>query len=99
MKYKDIIEFLFNKKEEEGLFYLEDTEMEKLKKETITISHEIFELINKKVHPKCRKKLLNLLNKYDDAETLQVSKENELFYKNGVADGVKFILTALSIRW
>ena len=60
MKYKDIIDFLFNKKEEEGLFYLEDTEMEKLKKETITISHEIFELINKKVHPKCRKKLLNL---------------------------------------
>lgn len=98
MEYKDIIDFLFNKKEDEGLFYLEDTQREKLSKETIAISDEIIDFINKKVHPKCRKKLLNLLSKYDDAETSQVSKEYELFYKNGVSDGIKLILYGISMK-
>lgn len=98
MDYKDIINFLFNKKEDEEFFDLEDDEREKLKEKSGMAYDEIIKFIDSRVHPKSRNKLKKLLFKYDDAECAYLRKENELLYRNGVADGVKFIITALTIK-
>lgn len=98
MDYNDIINFLFNKKEDEELFDLENVEREKLKGKSGIVYDEIIKFIDSRVHPKSRNRLKNLLLKYDDAECACWRKENELLYRNGVADGVKFIITALTIK-
>ena len=88
MKYKDIVDFIFNKKEDEELFALEDAELERLKDKSVITYNDIIELIDKKVHPKCREKLKNLLLKYENQECAYLRKQNELLYRNGVADSV-----------
>lgn len=98
MEYKNIIDFLFNKKEDEELFYLEDAEREKLKDKSSIIFDEIINFIDVQVHPKCREKLKELLHKYDDVETEYLRKECELLYKNGVSDGIQLILYGLSMK-
>lgn len=98
MNYRDIINFVFNKKEDEELFDLEDSEREKLKEKSGIVYDEIIKFIDSRVHPKSRNKLKRLLLKYDEVECGYLRKENELLYRNGVADGVKFIITALTIK-
>lgn len=98
MDYKDIINFLFNKKEDEELFDLEDSEREKFKNSSEMAYDELIKFIDSRVHPKSRNKLKHLLLKYDEVECGYLRKENELLYRNGVADGVKFIITALTIK-
>lgn len=98
MNYKDIINFLFNKKEDEELFDLEDSKREMFKNKSSIAYDEIIKFIDLKVHPKSRNKLKDLLSKYDDVECEYLRKENELLYRNGIADGVKFIMTALSMK-
>ncbi len=98
MNYRDIINFVFNKKEDEELFDLEDLERERCKNKSSLAYDEIIKFIDTRVHPKSRNKLKNLLSKYNDVECEYLCKENELLYRNGVADGVKFIITALTIK-
>lgn len=98
MNYRDIINFVFNKKEDEELFDLEDSEREKFKNSSEMVYDELIKFIDSRVHPKSRNKLKHLLLKYDEVECGYLRKENELFYRNGVADGVKFIITALTIK-
>ena len=99
MNYRDIINFVFNNKEDEELFDLEDSEREKFKNSSEMVYDELIKFIDSRVHPKSRNKLKHLLLKYDEVECGYLRKENELFYRNGVADGVKFIITALTIKW
>ena len=99
MNYKDIINFLFNKKEDEELFDLEDSKREMFKNKSSIAYDEIIKFIDLRVHPKSRNKLKDLLSKYDDVECEYLRKENELLYRNGIADGVKFIITVLSTKW
>ena len=52
MNYKDIINFLFNKKEDEELFDLEDQERERCKNKSSIVYDEIIKFIDSRVHPK-----------------------------------------------
>lgn len=95
---KNIIDFLFDKKDEDQLFLLEDTELKKLDNKITMVNNEISKFIEKRVHPKSRKKLRRLLRDYSNAIFVHVARENELYYKYGVSDGVKFITSSLSVK-
>ena len=98
MENNDIIDFFFDKKIEDNLFLLEDAELERLENKKTIAEKEISKFIDKRVHPKSRKKLRKLLLKYNDAVFVSIARENQLYYKSGVSDGVKFITTALSSK-
>jgi hypothetical protein len=98
MENKNIIDFLFDKKEEDNLFSLDDIELDTLKNKVEIVENEILKFIDKRVHPKSRKKLRRLLLNYNNAIFISAAKENELYYKYGVSDGAKFITSALSIK-
>lgn len=98
MENQDIINFLFNKKVEDNIFLIEDNELHRLDNNAIIANKEILEFIDKRVHPKSRKKLKKLLINYDNAKYLSIARENELYYKYGISDGIKFILAALSTK-
>ena len=98
MSEKNIIDFLFDKKDEDQLFLLEDTELKRLDNKVTMVDNEISKFIEKRVHPKSRKKLRQLLRDYSNAIFVHVARENELYYKYGVSDGVKFITSSLSVK-
>lgn len=98
MEYKDIIDFLFNKKEDEELFCLEDEELKSLDHKVDIADKELYKFIDSKVHPKLRKKLKHLLLEYSNAMCVYLRQENALFYKNGVSDGIKLIMVGLSLK-
>lgn len=98
MENQDIISFLFDKKVEDNIFQMEDNELHRLDDNSIIANKDILEFIDKRVHPKSRKKLKRLLINYDNAKYLSVARENEMYYKYGVSDGIKFILAALSTK-
>lgn len=98
MNYKDIINFLFNKKQDDELVDLDDLEREECKNKLIGAYNEIIKFIDSRIHPKSRNILKNLLSRYYDIECKYLHKENELLNSNGVADGVKFIRIALIMK-
>ena len=98
MENKNIINFLFNKKEDEQLFNLDDAELETLNNKSDTSSKAINNFIDTKVHPKCRKQLKKLIFQYNTNLGASLHRENELFYENGFSDCLKFILTALLVK-
>lgn len=97
-KYKDIIDFILKNKEDEELFKSDDTELKKLDYKTSLIDKEITRFIDSKIHPKCRKKLKRLIQDYTNSLCMCIGGENEIFYREGFADGVKTILVAISIK-
>lgn len=98
MEYKDIFEVLFDKKEDADLFDLADAELEELDSEVGKKDKELTKFIDTKIHPKCRKKLKQLLLQYNLQFAAYFRRENQLFYKNGISDAVKFIMNSLSIK-
>lgn len=98
MEQNNIVTFLYDKKVKGDLFTLEDAELTKLQEKVTIVDKEISDFIAKRVHPKSRKKLRRLLLEYNNAIFLTTAKENELYYKYGTGDGVKFIIDSLSIK-
>lgn len=98
MEDENIINFLFDKKVEDQLFLLEDAELNKLQNKVTLADNEISKFIEKRIHPKSRKKFRKLLKDYSNAVFVHTARENQLYYDYGVSDGVKFIISSLSIK-
>ena len=97
-KYKDIIDFILKNKEDQELFNFDDVELKKLDYKTSLIDKEISSFIDSKIHPKCRKKLKRLMQDYTNSLCMYIGSQNDLFYRERFADGIKTILTAISIK-
>ncbi len=93
---KDIIDFIFIQKEIEGLFNFNTKEEKKLNNEMDIINTQIINLIDKKVNPKCRKKLKKLISTYSTSIGNYFQSQNEIFYRTGFLDGANIILSILS---
>ena len=59
-------------------------------------SETLYDFINKRVHPKSRKKLINMIESYTDAMLEITSTNNKIIYKTGFHDCMQLILAALS---
>lgn len=98
MKQKDIVAVLFDKVEDDDLLDLDDEILSELDTSIEIIEKKVTNFINKRVHPKNKYKLNQLLKQKESKIYAYLHRENELFYKNGVADGVQFMLSVLSIK-
>ena len=92
---KDILNFLYSKKEEDKLFIFNTPELKEIDNEITIADEKITKFINSKIHPKCRNKLKNLISEYTDLIYDYDDEQNELFYREGFADGMKMILISL----
>lgn len=99
MENEDIIDFLFNKQEDEDTFNLKDNLLNELNTKIENYSDKISLIINKKVHPKNKLILEKLIRKSEIAKDKYHYRENQLYYKNGVVDGVNLMVTLLSFKW
>ena len=98
MNDKDILSIIFDKIEDDGCFDFDDPERETLDESVTLADKKITNFIRRKIHPRNRKHLHNLIQDYSLATCSYFHKENELFFKNGVAIGIKIILNALSMK-
>lgn len=98
MVNKDIFSVLFNAIEDDGLFDFDDAEKDELDSEVTVLDKRITKFIEKNLYPNKRKKLNSLLVDYNLAVTSYFHKESELFYKNGVATGIRIVIEALSMN-
>lgn len=98
MEDKNIINFLFNKKEDDDLFDLDDAELKKLNDKAEELGKAIDNFIDISVYPKFKDKFKKLIFQYNMSLGASLHRENEIFYENGFSDCLKFIFTALLIK-
>lgn len=97
-KNKNILNFLFKKKEEDQLFAFDTAELREVDKKIELSNKDIKKFINSQIHPKCRYKINQLINKHTDLMLDYAEREDELFYEDGFADGVRLILQCLFLK-
>ena len=91
----NIINYLYNKKDTDGLIQFNNDTLEKQRIKIQHIEENLSNLINKKIHPKCRKQLKRLLDEYA-FELLGCScTEKEIAYQEGFSDAVEMIFLSL----
>lgn len=98
MNNKDIISIIFDKIENDGYFDFDDSERKELDKSVTIADKKITNYIRKKIHPRNRNQLHNLIQDYSLAIDSYYHKENELFFRNGVAVGIEIILNSLYMK-
>ena len=99
MEEKDLIELLFEKKDMDGKLNFKSKELEKQDKKLSILDNEITKFIDKKVHPKCRRKLHELIDDYARATFQYYDKERGLIYETGFFDGIKVMIDSLYNKW
>ncbi len=95
---ENIIEYLYDKKTEDKKFILEDSELNQLQNEITMADKAISKFIDRRVHPKSRDKLRKLLLEYNSAVFASISRQNQLYYRHGYADGIKTIIDSFSTK-
>lgn len=98
MPKKDIVDFLFDKQVDEDLFSVSDEVLEALDTKIEMTDNRINNFINKRVHPKSRSTLQTLLRQKEKSVLENSNRENRLFYRNGISDGISLMLIALSTK-
>lgn len=93
----DILDNLFDKKEDDDLFNLEDREIKRLDEELGKINEKLDKFITEEIPPQSRDSAREHLREYSNLLFSYLHRENQLFYKNGVADGIQILLIALTM--
>lgn len=98
MENADLIDLLFDKQEDDDIFNFKDNLLEELDNKIERDSNKLNTFIDRRVHPKTRRNLKELIRKSETSIDEYNRRENQLYYKNGVTDGVKLILKLLSFK-
>lgn len=80
-----------------GSLNLNCPELEKKRHEKRKDNEKLFGFINTKVHPRCRKRLIELIEKYSDGCSQCTTVENRLYYKAGFSTAMRTVVTSLKI--
>lgn len=85
---KDIIDLLFEKKEEDMAFKMKDNLLTKSRRKIYTTSYKLNEFIKANVPDDIRTELQNLISNRNEALYDSYYREGQLFYRNGIIDGL-----------
>lgn len=96
MAKQDILEFLFDRKMDEDNFHFNKKgELRNYRKNISNTSEILYNCIDSKVQPNVRNELKKLIDKNVTAIADCNYKEFQLFYKDGVIDGIQLVLSAI----
>lgn len=93
--YNGIIDFLFQKKDEEGLIEYRSPEADRHYKETQKNFKNLMRFINKEIPQPKRGKLIHLFKLFNSSAEDSRQTENALCYKGGFGDGIMTIYEIL----
>lgn len=95
---EDIIDVIYEKKAEDGLFSLDDAVLSELDNKIDKYANDIKKFLDKRVHPKTRFQLRKILDRKENTLYEYSIREKKLLYRDGVRDGMQLILCALFDR-
>lgn len=95
MPKENIIDFLFDARENNNSLLLDDELLEELDTTIELAEDNLMNLINKKIHPKCRTELQKLIKQKENKIYDYLYRENQLVYRKGVSDGIKLMIAVL----
>lgn len=90
-----ITDFIFERKEEYNLFSFKDVELDEVDKKITKSENIIGKFIKKRVHPKSRKRLQDLINNHLDYMFEYNYVQGKLYYNSGFKDGIILMLSVL----
>ncbi len=93
----DVLDNLFDKKEDDNLFNLEDRELKRLDAKLGEVNEKLDKFITEEIPPQSRDSAREHLREYSNILFSYLHRENQLFYKNGIADGIQILLVSLSM--
>lgn len=93
----DVLDNLFDKKEDDNLFNLEDRELKRLDAKLGEVNEKLDKFITEEIPPQSRDSAREHLKEYSNILFSYLHRENQLFYKNGIADGIQILLVSLSM--
>lgn len=85
---KDIIDLLFEKKEEDMAFKMNDYLLAQSRKKIYSASYKLDEFIKANVPDDIRTELQKLISNRNEALYDSYYREGQLFYRNGIVDGL-----------
>ena len=85
---KDIIDLLFEKKEEDMAFKMNDNLLAQSRKKIYKASYKLDEFIKANVSDEIRTELQKLISNRNKALYDSYYREGQLFYRNGIIDGL-----------
>lgn len=85
---KDILDLLFEKKEEEIGFKMKDNLLTQSRKKIYTTSYKLEEFIKNNVPEEIKTELQKLIANRNEALYDSYYREGQLFYRNGIIDGL-----------
>lgn len=88
MARKDILDLLFEKKEEDMAFKMNDNLLAQSRKRVYITSYELNEFIKSNISEEKRKELQKLISNKTEALYASFYREAQLFYKTGIIDGL-----------
>ena len=91
---EDFFDLVFEKMEDSDSFDMQDSELDKYRKENSDVSDKLYKFINKNIHPKYRQKLLKLIEDRNSTTSNYYFRENQLYYKNGFLQGI-YVITSM----
>ena len=77
----DVLDNLFDKKEDDDLFNLEDKELKRLDAELGEMNDQMDKFINEEIPPQTRDNAREHLREYSNLLFTYLHRENQLFYK------------------
>ncbi len=95
---EDFFELVFEKMEDSDAFDMKDRELDRLRKENSKISEKLYKFIDQRVHPKSRKKLIDIIEERNSRTSDYYIRENQLYYKNGFLQGMYVIISMFYYR-
>ena len=93
----DIIVEILEAREDDGKINVTDKKLTLKENIRRKKSSDLYKFIDRKVHPKIKGSLVDLIEKYIDAYCEQSGYECQLYYKAGFSDAIKIILTAYGL--
>ncbi len=95
MPKESITDCIFNWKQLNHLFNMNDQELKEIDTKMSEADEILYKFINKKVHPKIRKKLIKLIGNSDNNLVEYCNRESQIHYNAGFTDGIALILSIL----
>lgn len=95
MEKENIIDFLFDAREDNNSLILDDELLEKLDSSIELAGDNLVKFISKKVHPKSRAELQTLITQKENKIYDYLYRENQLVYRKGFIDGIKLMIGVL----
>ena len=80
-----------------GKLNIQSAELDKCVYQRRKDSEKLFDFINTKVHPKIRKRLINLIETYYNDCSDYTTIENMLHYKLGFSTAIKAVISSFKI--